>query len=362
MLAVMHDGRLVTLEYESRLLADNPLGDPALRRFPVWLPTNYDRAARGKRYPVLFMLAPYTGSGWSLTAWRNFDESIPERLGRLVAARRLGPAIVVFPDCYTSLGGNQYVNSSGIGRYADYLTRELVPFVDRELRTLAGREHRGCLGKSSGGYAALIHGMKYPDTWGAVASHAGDAGFDLVYGSEWPVALTELSKYRRPALREGRYTTGATQKKARPGDDDGRVRRFLDHMRDNRRPSGTEITTLMLLAMAASYDPAPSAPNRFRLPFDLETGERLDARWTRWMANDPVQLVSRYRDNLRTLRALFVDCGWRDQYHIHYGARRLHRELERHGIEHRYEEFDGTHSGIDHRLDVSLPLLYRAIR
>ena len=49
----------------------------------------------------------------------------------------MGPAIVVFPDCFTCLGGNQYVNSSAIGRYADYLTREIIPFVDREFRTLA---------------------------------------------------------------------------------------------------------------------------------------------------------------------------------------------------------------------------------
>ena len=64
----------------------------------------------------------------------------------------MGPAIFVFPDCFTSLGGNQYVNSSAIGAYADYLTREIIPFVDREFRTLASRDHRGCFGKSSGGY------------------------------------------------------------------------------------------------------------------------------------------------------------------------------------------------------------------
>src|SRR6266702_8564215 len=66
-----------------------------------------------------------------------------------------------FQNCFTALGGNHYVNSSAIGDYADYLTREIVPFVDREFRTLASREHRGCFGKSSGGYGAILHGMKY---------------------------------------------------------------------------------------------------------------------------------------------------------------------------------------------------------
>jgi hypothetical protein len=37
------------------------------------------------------------------------------------------------------------------------------------------------------------------------------------------------------------------------------------------------------------------------------------------------------------------------------------RRLAEHGVAHRYEEFDGTHSGIDHRMDRSLPFLYRAL-
>ena len=35
--------------------------------------------------------------------------------------------------------------------------------------------------------------------------------------------------------------------------------------------------------------------------------------------------------------------------------------LQREGIPHRFEEFDGTHSGIDYRMDVSLPYLYKVL-
>ena len=150
---------------------------------------------------MLFDLVGFTGSGRAHTAWRNFDENVPERAARLMHERKLGPVIIVFPDCFTAYGGNQYVNSSAIGRYADYLTRELVPFVDRELRTLAAREHRGVFGKSSGGYGALLHAMKYPRYWGAAASHSGDAGFDVNYAPDWPATLDELAKHRRPAAR-----------------------------------------------------------------------------------------------------------------------------------------------------------------
>ncbi|HET9663502.1 MAG TPA: alpha/beta hydrolase-fold protein [Burkholderiales bacterium] len=173
-------GTLAVLEHSSKILKDNPLGDPHVRKLAVWLPPQYDGSA-GRRFPVLYDLVGFTGTGLSHTNWKPFGDNVPERAARLIRERKMGPAIIVFPDCFTALGGNQYVNSSAIGNYADYLTREIIPFVDRQFRTLAGREHRGCFGKSSGGYGAMLHAMKYPKYWGAIANHSGDAYFDFVY-------------------------------------------------------------------------------------------------------------------------------------------------------------------------------------
>jgi len=114
--------------------------------------------------------------------------------------------------------------------------------------------------------------------------------------------------------------------------------------------------------MAASYDADPRAPLGFRLPLDLETGELIAARWRAWLAHDPIHLVARHRANLASLAGIYIDCGWRDQYHLHYGARILSRRLAEHGIAHVYEEFDDNHSSIDYRMDVSLPFLYRALK
>ena len=118
------------------------------------------------------------------------------------------------------------------GNYADYLVDEIVPFVDREFRTLASREHRGCFGKSSGGYGAIVHGMKYAKYWGAVANHSGDAGFDFVYWHDWPNTLNELARHRQPRHKAGAYDAlaEAGRKGLAEGLDDGRVRRFLDHV------------------------------------------------------------------------------------------------------------------------------------
>ncbi len=353
-----------TLIHTSQVLRDNPLRDPIEREVHVYLPAAYDaRRQPQRRFPVLFDLVGYTAAGAAHVNWRNFDENVPEKLDRLIKADLMPPCIVVFPDCFTALGGNQYINSSAIGRYADYLTKELVPFVDRELRTKAERAHRGCFGKSSGGYGAMLHGMRYPEVWGAIGNHSGDAYFDFVYKAEWPAVLTALQRFARPQLTQGarrgnhRTITGQDQ----PGQDDGRIRRFLDYCWQTERPSGRDVMVLMMLCMAATYDPVPDAPNGFCVPYDLNTGALLPARWRRWLKHDPIHLVNRYKDNLKSLRGIYIDCGWRDQYHIHFGTRQLSAALVTGGIKHRYEEFDGTHSGVDHRMDTSLPYLSRIL-
>ncbi|TAK80569.1 MAG: enterochelin esterase [Betaproteobacteria bacterium] len=356
-------GKVVVLEHTSEILKDNPLGDPHLRKVAVWLPPQYDGWRGRMRFPVLYDLVGFTGSGLSHVGWKPFGDNVPERAARLIREGKMGPAIIVFPDCFTALGGNQYVNSAAIGNYADYLTQEIIPFVDGEFRTLPGREHRACFGKSSGGYGAILHGMKYAKYWGAIADHSGDAYFDFVYWHDWPNTLDELAKHRLPKRTPGPYHAlrESRRKGLAEGKDDGRIQRFLNKIWHTEKLSSAESHAIMNLCMAATYDPDARAPNGFRVPFNMESGEPIEERWRQWRKHDPIHLVSTYRKNLKSLRGIYIDCGWRDQYHIHYGARLLSARLNAAGIKHTYEEFDDNHSDIDYRMDVSLPFLYRAL-
>lgn len=329
-------GTVTRLVHHSDVLADNPWGDPVEREIAVYLPAGYSEA--GEPGITLWDLAAFTNAGPGHLNWRNHGENLPTRLDRLIGEGAMPPVVVVIPDCYTSLGGNQYVNSPGLGRYADYLVQELVPFVEARFNVQRNRDGRAVFGKSSGGYGALHHAMHYPETWGAAASHAGDVGFDLLFRSAFPTACDVLAVYG------------------------GDPQAFLEAFWRRNRPAGHDYTTLMILAMAASYDPDPADPGRIRLPFDLRTCEIDPERWRQWLAFDPlVQLGSRV-DALNSLHALYIDVGRFDQYHIQYGTRRLVDALEQHGIAHRYEEFDGTHSAIDWRLDHSLPHLAVALK
>jgi len=329
-------GRVIKLAHRSQVLAGNPWNDPLERDVAVYLPHGYDET--GPAYVALWDLAAYTNAGPGHLNWRNHGENLPARLDRLIGSGAMAPAVVVIPDCYTSLGGNQYVNSPAVGRYADYLVEELVPFIENEVNVVDDRRGRALFGKSSGGYGALYHAMVYADTWGAAASHAGDVGFDLLFRSEFPLACEMLGSLN------GDSTT------------------FIRGFWSKKRPNGRDFTVMMLLAMAASYDPDPERPEEIRLPFDLRTCAIDPERWQAWLDFDPLNLLEKHADALHTLHGLFVDVGMYDQYRIQYGTRRFTDRLRELGIPHQYEEFEGTHSAIDWRLDHSLPYLVESLK
>ncbi|MFQ5740162.1 MAG: alpha/beta hydrolase [Acidobacteriota bacterium] len=328
---------MIHLLIDSTALKGNLLGDPATRTVAVYLPADYDHSDLS--YPVFVNLASFGGSGLQQISWRLFGENVPQRIDRLVALQRMGPVVAVFPDCFTSLGGNQYINSIAMGKWEDFLLAELIPRIETEFRVRKGAGNRAVFGFSSGGFGAITHGLLHGQWWGAVACHSGDMGFDWVYRPDLPKALNILAEY------------------------DGNVEHFFKDFEDSPKVRGDRLQAMMILAMSASYDPDPAQPRGVRLPVHPHTCELDPERWARWKAHDPVELVKRAecRRRLQSLKGLYIDCGKKDQFQLHYGTRTFVNQLEAFGISHHYEEFDDNHSGVDYRLDVSLPFLYEAV-
>jgi hypothetical protein len=325
-------GSLHQISVHSAALETNMLGDPATRRIDVYIPHGHD----GRRLPLLVDLVGFTAGGPAHTNWKNFGENVPERLDRLIASGHMPPCAVAFPDCFTSLGGNQYINSVAMGHWADFLLQDCVPAVERAFGC-GGPGRRGVFGKSSGGYGAMVHALLYPDFWSAAASHSGDMGHELCHLPEFPGVLRALAKHG------------------------GGIEPWLRAFYNKPKTADGDVHVLMMLAMCASYDPDPSAYWGVRLPVDPHTCELIADRWANFMKWDPLTIAAERASGLKKLKALYIDCGDLDQYNLVYGARRMTRLLTAQGVAHTYAEFPDNHSSVDYRMDISLPLLAKAL-
>jgi S-formylglutathione hydrolase FrmB len=323
-------GTVTVLRHESEILKNNPLGDPAARELYVYLPPGYESETE-KRYPVVYNLVGFTGRGKMLLNDSAFTPNFAERLDRLIAEGKIKPLIAVLPDCFTYYGGSQYINSSATGRYEDYLIEEIVPFVDENFRTINDRNSRAVMGKSSGGYGAVIMAMRHADVFGLACSTSGDMYFEYCYLPDMPKAF-----------------------RAMRGDPKRLVEKFWD---EEAKKGKDDFAALNAIGMSASYSPNPQSPIGFDLPFDLTTGELRADVWERWRAHDPVNLVEKYAENLRSLKLLFIDAGVKDEFFLDIGAKILVEKLRENDIPHIHEEFDDGHFNISYRSRRSLELI-----
>jgi S-formylglutathione hydrolase FrmB len=325
-------GRIDHHVVTSQLLRDNPLGDPAVRPLEVYVPPGYDDEP-DRRYPSVYVLQGYTGM---LPMWHNrsaFRITFPEAVDQLFATGGAPPCLVVFVDAWTTYGGSQFVDSPGTGRYHSYFCDEVVPFVDQRYRTLAAAEHRGVSGKSSGGFGAMITPMLRPDLFGGLASHAGDALYELCYIQGFGEVVRDLRAY------------------------DGSYERFWEDFKSRApmsKPSDGNLLITYGVAAAFSADDDGTV----RLPFDLRTGRVIEDVWERWLAWDPVRMVPRHADALRGLKAIYLDGGTRDEWFLELAALAFTEALASVGVtDVRCDVFEAAHGGIDYRYPIGLKYL-----
>ena len=328
-------GRTDSFTIDSAALAGNPLGDPARRTVPVWLPPSYDHAP-ARRYPVVYWLSGFASTGASFFQGTPWSPALADRLDRLVAAGRMGEVIVVAPDCFTRFGGSQYIDSPATGRYETHLCHELIPTIDTRYRTVASRDGRAVGGKSSGGFGALVLAMRHPELFAAVASHAGDSYFTLS-------VTQDVAKTFRTLRRHGGVTA------------------FLRHFDAAPVKRSDDMTTIMMVALAAAYAPDPAAPLGFALPFDEQTGELRPDVWRQFLAWDPAEMIATHADALRGMRLVFLDAGTRDEWALDVGARVMAARMRALGVPVEHEEFDDGHMNTSYRYEVSLPKLAAAL-
>jgi predicted alpha/beta superfamily hydrolase len=183
--------------------ADFPSKLVAPRHVDVWLPPGYAKDA-GRRYPVLYM-----HDGQNLfdpkTAYGGVTWGIGETMARLIAARKVVPAIVVgiwntakrYEEYYPRKAADalapadrekldQKIHPLLADDYLSFIVTELKPFIDRTYRTRPDRKHTRIMGSSMGGLISLYALEEYPDVFGGagcVSTHwpiVTDAGVDFL--------------------------------------------------------------------------------------------------------------------------------------------------------------------------------------
>ncbi len=318
-------GTVVTLQHKSEILENNPLGDRFIRDLIVYLPPDYDET---KRYPTVYVLTGFTGRGKMLLNDSAFTPNFATRMDKLINGGKIRPMIAVLPDCFTHYGGSQYINSTATGNYEDYLTQEIVPFVDETFRTINDKNSRAVMGKSSGGYGALMMAMRHSDLFGLACSTSGDAYFEHCYLSDIPKAFRAIK--------------GEPQKLV------------INFWNEETKKGKDDFSGLNIIGMSACYSPRGAD---FDLPFDLKTGEIRDEIWAKWLEHDPVRLVEKYAENLKSLKLLYIDAGTRDEFALDIGAKILVERLKKFDVPHLHEEFDDGHFNISYRQNRSLELI-----
>jgi S-formylglutathione hydrolase len=310
--ATAQEGRIITETVHSPSLEGNLFGDSPDRPVTIYLPPSYETQT-GKFYPVVYLLH---GFGDDHNVWIHgndlFDPgNILNYMQSWLAQGRVKEMIIVMPNSHNRFGGSWYSNSSATGNWADYITRDLVDYIDRHYRSLPQRDSRAVVGHSMGGYGGMTLGLDYPDVFGCMGSISG---------------LLDMAQY--PVVISWAFADGAKLKN---------LSTFA------AQDFNVQVAIAMSAAIAANADNPPLYAD---FPWERDDSGQLvqkQAVWNKFLERDVLRRLSKNVEALRSMRAIYVDCGTSDPFNFIADARRVHDELQRLNIPHHYHEFAGGH-------------------
>ena len=184
----------------------------------------------------------------------------------------------------------------------------------------------------------MVVPMLRPDVFGALASHAGDALFEACYLPEFPQAAR--------ALRD---------------EFDGSWDAFFETARTPIPPKCEWIELLEAYGYAACYSPDPPNPGQALLPFDVH-GRLNEDVWAQWLAWDPVRMAPAPRRRAALDAPHLPRRRQAATSTSSTSARRPSRaELDKLGVAHTLELFDGTHARLTYRYPGAIRELVLAI-
>ncbi len=312
------NGRLTYQTVHGTGLEGNLLGDSPNRQVMVYLPPSYTTAPT-KRYPTVYFLHGYNGTStiWRDGAYQGFN--ILTAMDELIEEGKIREMIVVMPDGRNAYGGTYFVNSSVTGNWEDFVTQDLVSYIDTTYRTIPESGSRGVAGQSMGGFSAIYIAMRNPEVFSTVFAMSACC-LDMVaeVGAEYPEWIATLGLKDRQDLVESHLTTPS----------------------QGNYPNA-------ITALAAALSPNPEKPPLYvDYPFERVNGrvQPNESAYNKWKENFPVYMVDAYRSNLLKLKGIHFTAGISDHLaHIPLGSRAFSHALTRAGIPHVFEMDGANH-------------------
>ena len=273
-------GTIVHDSLRSAALAGNLMGESPVREVVVYLPPSY-RTDPSRHYPVLYMLHGTTSTPdeWLDGTYDGLDLRVA--MDSLIAAQATGEFIVVIPSVDTKPGGGFYLDAPTTGRWATFVLRDLLDFIDGQYRTIPARNARALAGHSMGGFGTLVLGFAHPELFGMLYAMSPAS---ITFVGE----LAPTSPAWSAAAAAGSWPVAGA-------------------------PRGTAI----VVALAAALSPAPG-PRRWygQLPFEPDATGQLrpvPAVRARWEARMPIGLIPTLVAGPDAPPALVIEFGLQDQ-------------------------------------------------
>ena len=301
-------GTIERIVVHGKALEGNLEGDSPDREATVYLPPSYG-GDQNRRYPVVYLLHGYGGRETTFTERLAKLQEIGDRLDPL---QGYSSAIVVTPSAYTLHKGSMYSNSPTTGDWEKFIAEDLVAYMDSHYRTLPNRMSRGLAGHSMGGYGALRIGMKRAD----------------VFSSLYVMSACCLTPNRNPSVES---IAAAEAIKTREQAEEAAA-----------RPGFGPST---VLASAAAWSPNPMNPPLF-LDLPMKDKKVRPDVMAKWIANAPLEMVSKSVPALNEYYAIAMDIGTADG--LLKSNQQLNETMTKLRIPHRYEEYDGDHTNKVH--------------
>jgi len=298
--------RLDVIEFSSRVLLNNPLRDPVVRKVAVFVPTQY---TNGLPLPVVYYLPGYDNSSERFIknqeTWLKFAQKVSDEVT---------PVLLVVVDGRNRWGGSQYLNSPAQGNYADYVCGEIVSKIESRYRTTS---QRVIAGHSSGGFGALRLGSEHSKLFDGVIALSPDSDFQ---NSHLP--LVKPASVTNASLNEIKSFMAAQMKIAPPKDGD----------------------LIYALGLSAAYAPRGMFhPGEFDWLYDAK-GNFRDEIWQRWLDNDPLTIVQRNKNAFRAGQSIYLEGAAQDQYGANIGARKIYEVIRNRSARCTFYEPPGKHS------------------